>query len=125
MPSVESTRPLTIAGSPRPSRLIDPPAGTAEVGAEAFVAAMSFVKAGFKVPPRTLVAGIPAKVKRALTDQEIEWKMQGTREYQMLAQRCLATLREVAPLTAPEPGRKRGWASSVEPLHKLKRNGRS
>ena len=33
----------------------------AVVGESAIVAAMAFVKAGFVVPPRTLVAGIPAK----------------------------------------------------------------
>jgi phenylacetic acid degradation protein len=77
------------------------------VGEASFVAAMSFVKAKFEIPPRTLVAGIPAKVVRELTDQEIAWKAQGTAEYQELARVSLATLKEVAPLTAPEPGRQR------------------
>jgi hypothetical protein len=67
----------------------------AEVGEEAFVAAMSFVKAGFKVPPRTLVAGSPARVIRELSQEEITWKGQGTAEYQELARRSLATLRRV------------------------------
>ena len=77
------------------------------VGEASFVAAMSFVKAKFEIPPRTLVAGIPAKIVRELTDQEIAWKAQGTLEYQELARVSLATLREVAPLSAPEPGRHR------------------
>ena len=46
----------------------------AVVGESSFGAAMSFVKGGFEVPPRTLVAGIPAKVMRELRDEEIAWK---------------------------------------------------
>jgi len=79
----------------------------AVVGEESFVAAQSFVKAKFEIPPRTLVAGIPAKIIRTLTDQEVAWKADGTVEYQELARVSRATLREVAPLTAPEPGRSR------------------
>ena len=40
----------------------------AVVGESAIVAAMAFVKAGFVVPPRTLVAGIPAR-DRARADR--------------------------------------------------------
>ena len=71
----------------------------AEVGEQSFVAACAFVAAGMRVPPRSLVTGIPAKLKRGLTDEEIAWKLEGTLSYQRLALRCLASLREVAPLT--------------------------
>jgi phenylacetic acid degradation protein len=43
-----------------------------EVGENAIVAAHSLVRVGFKVPPRTLVAGVPAMVKRDLKDDEVE-----------------------------------------------------
>jgi len=89
----------------------------AVVGESAFVAAMAFVKAGFEVPARTLVAGIPAKVMRPLSDDEIAWKSRGTREYQELARRSLATMRQVDALTAPEPDRKRLDLSTVQPLY--------
>src|ERR1700694_4700560 len=56
----------------------------AEVGESAIVAAMAFVKAGMIVPPRTLVVGVPAKIVRALTEQELAWKVDGTRSYQEL-----------------------------------------
>src|SRR5919205_4634848 len=46
----------------------------AEVGEDAVVAALAFVKAEAKVPARALVAGIPAKVLREMTAQEIKWK---------------------------------------------------
>lgn len=90
------------------------------VGEAAIVAAMSFVKAGFQVPPRTLVAGIPAKVLRELTQQEMDWKRYGTAQYHRLSERCLATLKECAALSAPEPGRKRLAAGDIEPLHVVK-----
>ena len=92
----------------------------AEIGEDSFVAALAFVKANFKVPPRTLVAGIPGKILRELTQQEIDWKGQGTREYQDLAKRSLSTLREVKPLTAPEPDRKRLELSVTPPLYMVK-----
>jgi phenylacetic acid degradation protein len=77
----------------------------AEIGEWAIVAAMAFVKAEMKVPPRTLVAGIPAKVVRELSDKEIEWKADATRLYQNLAVRSLASMRETVALTEPEPNR--------------------
>jgi phenylacetic acid degradation protein len=92
----------------------------AVVGEEAFVAAASFVKAGFEIPPRMLAAGIPAKVLRPLTEPELAWKAEGTVEYQNLARQCLATLRECAPLPAPEPGRPHR-TGGYAPLADLKR----
>ncbi len=71
----------------------------AKVGADAIVAALSFVKAGFEVPAGTLVAGIPAKVLRAVTEAERKWKIEGTREYQELTRRCLASLVPVEALS--------------------------
>jgi phenylacetic acid degradation protein len=70
----------------------------AVIGEDSFVAAMAFVKAGMSVPPRTLVAGIPATVMRELRDEEIRWKREGTAIYQHLARRHLATAKEVQPL---------------------------
>src|SRR6201993_3172778 len=50
----------------------------AVIGEAAIVAAMAFVKAGMVVPPRMLVAGVPAKIVREITDQELAWKIEGT-----------------------------------------------
>lgn len=93
----------------------------AEVGEQAIVAACAFVPAGMKVPPRTLVAGMPAKVRRELSEQEVAWKLEGTRTYQDLTRRSLASLVEVAPLAAVEDGRPKVQAPHVEPLVALKR----
>jgi phenylacetic acid degradation protein len=92
----------------------------AVIGESAFVAALAFVKAGMQVPPRTLVAGIPAKVLRALTDEELAWKRDATRQYQELAVRSLQTMREVDALTAPEPDRRRLEVGEVLPLKEWK-----
>ena len=88
----------------------------AVIGESAFVAAMAFVKAGMQVPPRMLAAGMPAKVTRELSAQELAWKVDATRTYQNLARRSLASLRETVALTAAEPGRKRLSLSEVLPL---------
>lgn len=88
---------------------------------EAFVGAASFVRAGFVVPRRTLVTGVPARVVRELTAEELEWKEIGTREYQQLTVRCLAGLAECRPLTAIERDRPRLAASAAVPLHTIER----
>ena len=95
----------------------------AVIGELAIVAAMAFVKAGMIVPPRTLVAGVPAKVVRALTEQEIAWKIEGTQSYQDLAKRSLATMVEAEALAAPEPDRKRIDLPELLPLSTVKKRG--
>ena len=93
----------------------------AVVEEEAFVGAASFVRAGFVVPSRTLVTGVPARVVRHLKPEELAWKVTGTREYQELAVRCLASHRECRPLTAPEPDRPARSTSATVPLHTIER----
>jgi phenylacetic acid degradation protein len=96
----------------------------AVVGDSAIVAAMAFVKAGMVIPPRTIAAGVPAEVLRALTDTELKWKREGTESYHTLARRSLATMRAVAPLRAVEPDRKRLELPELLPLSELKRRER-
>jgi phenylacetic acid degradation protein len=91
----------------------------AVIGESAIVAAMAFVKAAFEVPARHLAAGMPAKVVRELTAEEIAWKRSATGEYQELTRRCLASLVEAVPLAAPEPGRGRIAAGRTPPKHRL------
>lgn len=77
----------------------------AVIGEEAFVAAMAFVKAKTVVEPRTLVAGIPAKPVKELSDKEVAWKTEGTAVYQHLARRFRATSEPCDPLPRAEPDR--------------------
>jgi phenylacetic acid degradation protein len=93
----------------------------AEVGEASFVAASAFVRAGMKIPPRTLVAGVPAKPVRELSEQELGWKLEGTLTYQRLVERCHDSLREVQPLATVEPGRKRLEVGDLQPLVATKR----
>jgi phenylacetic acid degradation protein len=94
----------------------------AVIGESSIVAALAFVKADMQVPPRSLVAGVPGKVIRNLTDQEINWKKTGTSAYQDLAVRSRMSMREVEPLTSIEVDRRRsGPIPGVDPLFKVKR----
>ncbi len=93
----------------------------AVIGEASIVAASAFVKAGAEIPPRSLVAGMPARVVRELSAEEIEWKTAGTRTYQELTLRCLATMVETAPLEAVEPDRQRIHMPDVVPLVALKK----
>ena len=43
----------------------------ARIGAGSIVAAGAVVLGGTEIPPRSLVAGVPAKIKRAVTDEEL------------------------------------------------------
>ncbi|MDR0476355.1 MAG: transferase hexapeptide repeat family protein [Desulfobulbaceae bacterium] len=88
----------------------------ASIGESAIIAACSFVKAGYTSPARVLLAGVPAKVLRELSDDEISRKGLATRAYQELSIRCLSGLEMVAPLQAEEVGRKRIEMTKVPPL---------
>jgi phenylacetic acid degradation protein len=94
------------------------------VGEEALVGAASFVRAGFIVPPRTLVTGTPARAVRELTEEEVAWKAQGTREYHELAVRCLASLKACQPLTGVPAERQSASQRPVNtvPLHTIERS---
>lgn len=61
----------------------------AVVGEEAVVAAGALVPPGMAVPARTLVAGVPARPIRAVTDAEVEHVRRGVRSYLELKGRYL------------------------------------
>lgn len=88
----------------------------AVIGERAVVAANAFVRAGFRVPAQTLVAGTPAKVVRELTDADVAQKLEGTRAYQDLTRRCMASLKEVQPLASVDTDRPRVQAPDVRTL---------
>jgi phenylacetic acid degradation protein len=92
----------------------------AEVGEDAVVAAMAFVKAEARIPARALAAGIPARVLRELSPDEIQWKKGNMLLYQQLAERSARTMQRVEALTAVEPGRKRIDIPGSIPLSELK-----
>jgi phenylacetic acid degradation protein len=79
----------------------------AVIGSSSIVSACAFVTSKFECPPRSLVMGAPAKVKRELSDEEIAWKTRGTQEYQQLAVRCHASLVRTEALSEVEENRPR------------------
>ena len=96
----------------------------AVIGESAIIAACAFVKAGMEIPPRSLAAGIPALVVRELSTAELGWKVDGTRTYQELTVRSLATLRRCEPLSEMEADRQRLQLNGVVPLVDLKKAAR-
>jgi len=86
------------------------------VGAESIVGATAFLKAGMRIAPRSLVLGSPARVVRELRDEEIAWKTGGTRAYQELAMRSLATMKLTDALVKGDRDRPRMESAP----HKLK-----
>ena len=93
----------------------------AEVGEDAIVAALAFVKAEERIPARSLAAGIPARVRRSVTDEEIAWKRANMLVYNDLAVRSMKTMREVEALTEVEKDRQRFHFPSSVPLSELKK----
>src|SRR5262245_64587358 len=92
-----------------------------EVGEDAVVAALAFVRAEARIPARSLAAGIPARVLRTLSDEEIGWKRDNMHLYQQLARRSLETMQEVEALTRVEANRKRFEIPGAIPLSELKK----
>jgi phenylacetic acid degradation protein len=93
----------------------------AEVGEDAVVAALAFVKAEEVIPPRSLAVGIPTKVVRILSAEELRWKKDNMQLYQQLAVRSATSMKEVEALTEVEPGRKRIDIPGSVPLSELKK----
>jgi carbonic anhydrase/acetyltransferase-like protein (isoleucine patch superfamily) len=65
---------------------------------ECIVGALSFIKAGEHFEQRSLVVGNPAKRIKAVSDEMMDWKTQGTGLYQSLPAEMYAGWKEVEPL---------------------------
>lgn len=59
----------------------------ARIGRGSLIAAGALILEGTKVPPGSLVAGLPAKVRRQLTDAEVEGVRENARSYSNLRRR--------------------------------------
>lgn len=75
------------------------------LGEGSIVGALSFVKEGEQIPPRSLVAGQPAKIIREVSDEMLAWKTRGTALYQALPGEMHAQWSPCDPLDQPEPDR--------------------
>lgn len=54
------------------------------LGEESIVGALTFIKEGEIIPPRSLVVGNPGKIIKKVSDEMIAWKTKGTQLYQQL-----------------------------------------
>ena len=55
-----------------------------DLGDECIVGALTFIKAGEKIPARSVVAGNPGKIIKQVSEEMISWKTDGTKLYQAL-----------------------------------------
>jgi carbonic anhydrase/acetyltransferase-like protein (isoleucine patch superfamily) len=58
----------------------------AKIGAGSLIAASALVPQGVVVPPRSLVAGVPGKVRRELSDAEVTHNRNNAQVYQALVE---------------------------------------
>lgn len=92
-----------------------------EIGEECIVGALTFIKAGEKIPRRSVVAGNPGKIIKEVTDEMILWKTEGTRLYQELPARCFDSLKPVLPGTSGSAGESKGTEQNVHYAPWIKR----
>lgn len=93
----------------------------AVVGESAIIGASAFVAAQSQIPPGSLAMGVPAKVVRKLTEQELAWKLEATATYQRLCVESRRTMLPCVPLAAPEADRRRCSEPPVVALSEFKR----
>ena len=77
------------------------------------MAALALVKNDVIVPPRSLVAGNPARIIKQFEPQQITWRNDGDGEYQRLAREMLLGCVEVSPLPQAEPDRARMRSNAI------------
>ena len=74
-----------------------------QLGDECIVGALAFIKAGEKIPARSMLVGNPYKIVKQVSDEMINWKTEGTKLYQQLPADMYKGWKECEPLReAPE-----------------------
>lgn len=68
------------------------------IGENSIIGASSLVPSKMKIPDNHLAFGNPAKVKRELKEEEIQWKTKGTEAYTSLTHDCIKNLKKCEPL---------------------------
>jgi carbonic anhydrase/acetyltransferase-like protein (isoleucine patch superfamily) len=68
------------------------------LGDESIVGALTFIKEGEQVPPRSLVVGNPGKIVKQVSDDMMAWKTKGTQLYQVLPAEMYAHAQPCEPL---------------------------
>lgn len=76
------------------------------LGDECIVGALTRIKAGEKIPPRSVVIGIHGKIVKEVSDEMLQWKTEGTKLYQQLPSQMHTLWKECEPLREVPAGRK-------------------
>jgi carbonic anhydrase/acetyltransferase-like protein (isoleucine patch superfamily) len=76
----------------------------AEVGEEALVAAGSVVTDGTQIPPNTVAAGVPCRVRKPLTGTSVEWIARAGPAYVRLSRRYKGALEHAQRLRGAAEG---------------------
>jgi carbonic anhydrase/acetyltransferase-like protein (isoleucine patch superfamily) len=71
------------------------------IGDESIVGALTMIKEGEQIPPRSVVVGNPGKIIRSVSDEMLAWKTKGTALYQALPAQCEKELKRCTPLRKP------------------------
>ena len=79
----------------------------AVIGDQSIIAAMALIKMKGQIPPRVLIAGVPGRVVRELSDEELRAKSIGTDQYVELARRSKAGIDLVQALVKVQADRPR------------------
>jgi phenylacetic acid degradation protein/carnitine operon protein CaiE len=89
------------------------------IGDDSIIGALSFVKEGAVIPPRSVVVGNPAKVIREVSEEMLRWKTEGTAIYQALPREMQENWRECEALVPEdkEKGQTRSDLSMLEYIH--------
>lgn len=74
-----------------------------ELGDESIVGALTLITQGKKIPVRSLVAGIPGKIVKQVSDDMLAWKTEGTKLYQALPEEMLKQSKNCDPLREIPP----------------------
>jgi len=90
----------------------------AEIGDECIVGALTLVRTGEIIPPRRVVAGNPGKILKAVSDEMLGWKSEGTAIYQALPGEMQSGWKPCEPLRPEEAGAtgEAGRASEAGPV---------
>ena len=64
-----------------------------QLGNDCIVGALTLIKEGEIIPPRSVVVGNPGKIIKKVSAKMLEWKQQGTVIYQQLPAECFNSLK--------------------------------
>src|ERR1700761_635645 len=87
-----------------------------EMGDECIIGALSLVKTGEKIPPRSLLVGNPAKIIKTVSDEMMQWKTEGTAIYQALPEEMRSGWRPAEDMakTGVEGGARQGMEGPIK-----------